>query len=679
MALSQTPDSGETYTAFMGIRGRNGYDDPFMVAEDQCCEALNVDWYGAALGRRRWGASSLALTGGTAFTNQIYFMGRNVPGFDQGSAELYGADGANPALLKKLAGGVAWANVTVADSIDNLAAVNAEMLGVSFNGKYFLSYKHAGINRLHVMDPVAKGVMAAGEVRRVGLGVSAVPTVADNGVGAYPATIRYYKTRWIAQIAGATVMAGELSPSVPFTPSGGGAAARLTRPALIGEAETHWEIFISNDNANFFSLTVVAAAGTNYDDISNPANASTAGKAAPLSGFHLPPPSARFIVAGSMRLIMGGAFETSGGEVVPNERNLWWTASPGGDVGDDERIIISTSINNFATLDSAVTGVSAPIVNPNSLQETFFAFTFDGQFRFTSTGDITSPYTQVKIAGGQGCISHKTIIVAHDDAGYPSTYWLSRRGVERSGLQGNQFCSVDIQDIWDRVNLNAQFFHGLYHSDIHQIWWYVAVDGNGSPNCKIVFDTWLGRVVDVFRLGAVRGGWSQHTGESTKAICSVMFSDTVGVPMSGKLKPYISYQVSQGIWKCDAVDTFDDAGTGFQAYIESKPLAPWGLGRKGGFTQEPHIIYTAKPTTTTPVTVTAIINEGATDEPTPRTSTVTYTFGGGTVSRVTAQVSAQLCSQAWTVRIRVGDSAVVVGNQWRITAVILASQAEGYQ
>lgn len=676
MAPSQT-ENGETYTAFMGIRGRNGYDDPFMVAEDQCCEALNVDWYGAALGRRRGGSVPIALTGGTAFTNQIYFMGRNVPGFDQGAAELYAADGANPALLKKLTGGTAWANVTVADSIDNLAAVNAEMQGVSFNGKYFLAYKHAGINRLHVVDPVAKGVMSAGEVRRVGLAVSATPTAADTGGGA-TLGIRYYKVRWIAQVSGATVLAGELSPSLSFTPTV--ATARVTRPALLGEAETHWELFISNDNANFFSLAVVAAATTTYDDTSNPANASTAGKAAPLSGFHLPPPSARFIVAGSSRLIMGGAFETSGGEVVPSDKNLWWTASPGGDVGDDERIIVSTTINNFATLDSAVTGISAPIVNPGSLQETFFAFTFDGQFRFTSTGDVTNAYTQVKIAGGQGCISHKTIIVAHDDAGYPTTYWLSRRGVERSGLQGNQFCSADVQDIWDRVNLNAQFFHGQYHSDIHQIWWYVALDGNGSANCKIVFDTWLGRVIDVFRLGAVRGGWSQHTGESTKAICSVMFSDTIGAIMSVKLKPYISYQVSQGIWKCDVGTALDDNGTGWQSYVESKPLAPWGLGRMGGFTQEPHVIWTGPPLFTTPLMITAIIDEGTSGEPDPRTSSVSYLFGGGAVTRAFGQFSTGLCSRARTVRIRVGDTAVSTTTpQWRISAVIIPSGAQGYQ
>lgn len=678
MAPNQT-ENGETYTAFMGIRGRNGYDDPFMVAEDQCCEALNVDWYGASLGRRRWGASAIGITGGTAFTNQVLFLGRHVPGFSQAAAEMYGADAASPSLLKKLAGGTNWADVACADSIDQITGMK-EITGVSFNGKFFMCYQHAGVNRLHAVDANASGAMLAGELRRVGLAISSPPTVADTGGGAYPATIRYYKVRWIAQSAGVTIRAGELSTSVAFTPSGAGTAARLTRPALISESETHWEIFISNDNTNFFSLTVVAAAGTNYDDISNPASASTAGKAAPLSGFHLPPPSARYIVAGSTRLIMGGAYETSGGEVPPNERNIWWTASAGADVGDDERIIISTTINNFATLDGAVRGISEPITAPGTTKEVFFGFTFDGQFRFESTGDVTSAYTQVKIAGGQGCISHKSIIVAHDDAGYPTTYWLSRRGPERSGLQGNQFCGVDVQDIWDRINLDATFLpHGVYHSDIHQIWWYIAVDGSSTPNLKLVFDTWLGRIVDVFRLGAVRGGWSQHNGESSKAFCSVMFSDTIGASMSLKLKPYIGYRTSLAVWKCDAVGATDDAGTGYQAYVESKPLAPWGLGRVGGFSQEPHIIFTGTPLFVTALTVTTIIDEGNSGESDPRTSMLSFTFGGGAVTRAFGQFSTGMCSRARTVRVRVGDAVVVSVTQWKISAVILPSLAQGYQ
>lgn len=673
MSPAQALD-GETYVPFMGIRGRNGYDDPFMVSEDQCCEALNVDWYGAAVGRRRWGASAIGLTGGTAFTNQIFFMGRNVPGYSQAAAEMFAADGANPALLKRLTGGVAWADVTMPDSIDSLIAANREMVGVPFNGKYFVCYSHAGVNRLHVVDPLGNG-------RRVGLGVGVVPTVADQGVGVYPNTPRFYKMRWVTQVAGVTVRAGELGPATAsFSPSGGGLSARVGKPAALGESETHWQVYVSPNDANYQLLATVLIATTFYDDTANPT--TYVGTAAPLSGFHLPPPSARFIVAGSGRLIMGGAYETSGGEVPPSPRNLWWTASPGGDVGDDERIIISTTINNFATLDSAVTGISEPIVNPGTLAETFLAFTYDGMYRFTETGNVNSAYTQVKIAGGQGCISHRTIVVAHDDAGYPTTYWLSRRGPERAGLQGNQFCGVDIQDLWDRINLDAVFIpHGVYHADIHQIWWYIPVDGATAPNLKIVFDTWLGRIVDVFRLGAVRGGWSQHNGESAKAVCSVMFSDTIGASMGRKLKPYISYQPSQAIWKCDAVDTFDDAGTGYQAYVESKPLAPWGLGRMGGITQEPHIIYTAKALTTTQVTVTVIINEGASDESAPRTSPVSYTFPGpaGTIARATLPLSANLCSRAFMIRVRVGDSAVGAFNQWKVSAVILPVQAEGYQ
>lgn len=637
------------YLSFFQIRGRNGYDDPFTLPNDQCCEAKNVDWYGAALGRRRGGSTTLSITGGTAFSSGIRFIARHVPGVDQSAAEFWGVDGTG--LTKRLAGGTAWANVTLADAIlDNFGEVNS----ASFNAKHFFAY-HSGVNRLHCWD--------GSTIRRVGIAVSAAPTAANLAGGFVVA--RYYKQRWVRQVAGVTVDVGELSASITITPAGGG--ARITQAAAPGESETHWQIFASPTDSNFFLFATVLKATTTTDDVGNPATEYT-GEAAPVTGSHLPPPSAKYLVTDDGRIIMAGCWETTGGEVTASNTRIWWTSQLGSsNQGDDERINISTTISSFDDIEEAVTGLSKPI------QGAFFGFSYDSQWKFVSTGDVISPYQRFRVAGGQGCISHKSIVVSSDDAGYPATYWLSSRGIERSGRSGNQFCGFDMADIWARVNLDATTLpFALNHKDIHQIWWYVAIDGSNTPNIRIVFDTALGKVVDVFRQGAVRGGWSIHDGEAAKAYCGTMFSNTVGASMSRLLKPYIGYTGAVQLWKCDTDDQ-DDNGTAFQAYIESKPYNPWGLGRRGGMTQEPVLIAVTNRTVNIQLQV--ITDEGALMK--VSNASLSAVSDGAAESRVFVQFEDAKAAQANSIRFRLGDADVIRTPQWELTSLTAPWELQG--
>lgn len=653
----QKGNKGLSYAPFFGVQGRNGYDDPFLVAQNQCCEAKNVDWYGAALGRRRGGASALSITGGTAFASRVTFLGKFVPGSDQAAAELWGIDGTG--LTKRLAGGTSWADVS---KVDAFSGNPDETNAIGFNGKYFWCYDSA-VNRLHCYDPVD------GTIRRTGIAVPVAATVANSaGGGAYAAVKRYYRVRWVRRSGSTPIIWSELSPSVSFTPDGSHASAVITRPAAAGEQETHWEVFGSLDDANYFSVSVIALATTTYADSADPTTYS--GSAPPSIGSHLPAPSAKFIVADDARLIMGGAYETSGGEVTPLATRIWWSSQLGSsNVGDDERVSITDTIENFDDLDQPVTGLSQPV------QGAFLAFSYEGQWKFVATGEVTSPYQRTKVAGGQGCINHKSIIVAHDDAGYPSTYWLSRRGAERAGRNGNQFCGADISDVWATVNLNSRFTCGLYHQDIHQIWWYVSVGTSGSSaelNTKIVFDTWLGQVVDVYRLGAVRGGWSIHDGESAKVYCCCMFSDTVGASMGLLQKPYIGYSGATAVWKCDTTDT-NDAGNAFRAYIESKPFAPWGLGRQGGMISE--AMLAAKAASGVSIQLEVIRDEFA--ETLTSTCLLTDTSDGGVAVRVFPQFEGSQLSLAKTMRFRIGDASTVSVTPWLLDALVTPVEGKG--
>ncbi len=642
--------------SFFQIRGRNGYDDPFTVPPDQCCEAKNVDWYGTALARRRGGAIVFSETGGTAFSSGYRFLTRHVPNVDQSAAEGWAVDGVG--LVKRLAAGTAWANVTLADAIsDNFGEVN----GGSFNQKLFLAY-HSGVNRLHCWD--------GSTVRRVGLAVATIPSAASIAGGFV--TLRYYKQRWVRQVAGVTVDVGELSASINITPAGGG--ARITRSAAIGESETHWQIFASPTDSNFFLFATVATGTTTTDDVGNPATEYT-GEAAPVAGSHLPPPSAKYLVTDDGRIIMAGCWETTGGEVTPSNTRIWWTSQLGSsNQGDDERINISTTISSFDDIEEAITGLSKPI------QGAFFAFSYDSQWKFVATGDVISPYQRFRVAGGQGCISHKSIVVASDDAGYPATYWLSSRGIERSGRSGNQYCGYDVADIFTgtpqavaRINLDATTLpFAINHKDLHQIWWYVAVDGSNTPNLRLVFDTALGKVVDVFRQGAVRGGWALHDGEAAKAYCGTMLSNSIAASMGRLLKPYIGYTGATQMWKCDTSDQ-DDNGTAFQAYVESRPMNPWGMGRRGGTTQEPSLIaITGK---TTSIQLRLISDEGALTK--NSTASLAAVSDGAAETRVFVQFPDARVTECSSVRFRLGDADAISTPQWQLTSLTVPWELQG--
>src|SRR5262245_40190375 len=95
--------------------GMNSADSPLLLPDNQCVLALNVDWRDTLIGRKRYGASTIVLTGGTAFTGPFNTLIRHVPGSDEGAAELWAVDSASPTLVKRLTGGTSWADVTLAD------------------------------------------------------------------------------------------------------------------------------------------------------------------------------------------------------------------------------------------------------------------------------------------------------------------------------------------------------------------------------------------------------------------------------------------------------------------------------------------------------------------------------------------------------------------------------------
>lgn len=529
-----------TFTNLRG--GRNGADSPVELPEEQCAEALNVDFSKGPLGHKRGGARYLDTTlAGIVGARSLF---RHVPNGDESAAEFWVVDSHGVVARLTTAG---WTNPTLDDAItDNFQNVYAATL----NGKLFFAYNSA-VDRLHVYDAVRN------LIRRVGLAAPGVPSAANQGAGTMGATTRYYRVRVIDYNGTSVLRRSEPSPSVAWTPSGTGASVRVTLGSLPSEHETHWELEISLDNAVWYVLRGVENSNpivigtTFFDDTSQATQIFQLPTSEEVGSFTLVP-SFQYLTTDGNRIIGGGSWE--GGRTS----RIWFTAVLGSsDHGDDERIIYTDAVKGFVDINEKdggrITGLSLPV------EGIPFAFKYRQTWKLVPTGEAEAPYIPRKVSDVVGCIHGKSIVMMEDAAGNPALGVLSPTGPYRVSVGGVAALSRDIEDVWyglanpnrptqegNPVYLDAPLMpgHGLYHHDLHQVWWWVTCGNFDSPNLKIVFDTKQATVLDAF---GVRRGWAIHDGLSAQAICSVMFADTVGSSMSHRMKPYIGYRTPNSI------------------------------------------------------------------------------------------------------------------------------------
>lgn len=647
--------------AIIGIKGRNGSDSTLMIPGEQCLEALNVDWFRSSLGRKRGGADAISLaTGGTAFASGVVSMQRYVPGDDQTAQELWALDGARN--FHRLAASVTWASPTV---VDACTATPQEAVWLGFNGNLYVAYKSAH-NRLHRWDGTS--------LRRVGLDLPAVPTVVEAG-GAITDT-RKYRIAWTKQVSGVTVLRSNLSVATAAATLTA-EQATVTRSTAPGEGETHWELYGASTTSAFGDYRLIATAiiaTTSAVD-----NAALPTDTAPDDGANTPPPSCRYMVSDGAKVIMAGAYElpaNAENAVTPKNNRVWWTSQLGSsDIGDDERVSLTGTINAYDDVEEAITGISEPfqgVASDGAFLErgSFFVFSWGAQWKYVATDDATDPYTKFRVTNGRGCIHHKSIVTAHDADGHPSIYWASQDGPMRATKDGQQFIGEDVVDLWATINLDATIpCHSVAIPYLKQVWMYIATGTSLYPNKKIVFDTRLGRVTEA---DGVRFGWSLHTGESAKAYCSCLFSDSIGATMGRKLKPFIGYTESTALWKCDT-SALNDAGNQFQAYIDSRSYAPWGLGNLGSLSEVPIVVATAQQGVTLRLTI--YRNEAADES--YFDADLTDLSDTAAASKVFARFEGAKFADSYTFRCRIGDSQTT-DYTWNLDALIFPMTGAGH-
>ena len=558
--------------------GRNGYDSPLEIPDDQCAEALNVDFFGSQCGTKRNGATavSVSFSAGGPFAGSIGSLLRHVPGDDETAAELWAIDGNATNLFARMAGATTFAAVTMKDNLSTAIDAN-NVIGASLNGFLWLCFKAAGgINRLHVWDP------SLSKVRRVGIAIPNAPTaLADGGTGL--SFTRYYRVRDVDISGASTRRRSEASSVIGPVTIANLSGVTVTKGAATNEDETHWELEASDTGvAPWYRIAQTVIGTTSFDDTNATIPTTTL---SPTDGINVPPPGAKFIIATDARLVMANAWDTSGGFTTPKNTRVWFTPVIGdNDVGDLERI----PVGNYLDVDAAITGLAG------GLQGSIYVFSYRRCWKLVPTGDVTQPYAKYTISTSVGCIRHQSIVAAEDAAGNPCIYFLSHRGPYRVGSNGLEYCGADVIDLWGAVNLGGTNF-GVYHGDKHQVWWYLATTANQFSDRKIVLDVRRARP----DMEGVRRGWSFHLGDSCGAYAAVMFSTTLGASMSRDLKPYIAQSGGTGrLWLTDdgSTGTATDNGTTYPSYVTTKEYAPAGLRRNLNI-GEPSLIYTSGPRT----------------------------------------------------------------------------------
>lgn len=638
---------------FTQIRGRDGSTaSTFDIPPHKAVECLNVDFYRAALARKRGGAAdAFADTTSENTAAVIAALIRHVPGADETLAELWQVTGAATPIVQRLAGGTAWASITVGDAI---ATRPQDVWPVSFNGKLHLFYDSTQ-DRGHVFDPA----ISTTALRRSGLATPTnAPTVANTGSGAYAAVLRYYRVREVIRISSNEVLISEASASVSFTPSGSGTAARVTKPSDMGEGATHWRLEEAAASTGPWYIIATTVVGTTTYDDSGSVSDISGGSASETAGQYAVPGSFKYGIADDARLLLAGSHEASF-----DPSSVYFTPTIGSTSSvyyDDERVPASNRIPLGPKDGGVITGLGGPFENIT------IAFKQRQTWRLAPTGAEADPYRRRAISKVVGCIRQQSVVMAEDETGNPTLYWISHLGPYRWNLsRGLSKLVWDVKDIWDTVNLGATTVtcHGVYHSDLHQIWWWLATGSNNEPDTIIVFDTRLGRVTET---GDVRDGWSKFTGNIASARCSVMFSKTLGATMSRDFKPYIGQHGGNGrLWRCDTAD-LDDVGTAFQALVTFPDRHAGGLENAVAM-GTPSVLGVAGAYT---IAVSMTENYDAT----ARTRTGTVSMAAeATETRVRKVVEGVESGgdDVHAVAVAVGDSAAVAGVRWTLDAVIV--------
>lgn len=557
---------------------RGGLDDFTPVsalAKDACTVAENVEFFYSTLGERRAGCALLAAglpvgITGDALLDAAVWAFRHQPTKNETDDELWvlTRDTDNTPKMYRLTS-AGWGTVT----LNSISANDVPLLtnndgyhiyGQSLHGKLFLAFK-SNVDRLHVWDGTV--------LRRAGLASSSAPTVANSvGAGAYAATLRYYRTRSVIRSGTTVLVRSEPSASsAGFTPDGAHASAVVTRAAVIGEAETDWEVEVSLDNITFYRLSTVAIATTTYSDSAVTTTYSSNIASDPVGTYGLIP-SVTYLAADDDRLLLGGSRTTA----ADGSAIQWTPVGTDPSPGPDERLNATTSPRlDLDGLEGGDISALSRVVSGSLL-----AHKTTHIYKLLRTGQLVGAYEALPLTKTRGAFP-RSVVEASDEAGRPSQFFLDPQvGPMRYGANGLEFVGYNIHTLWRRVNKSAIVpCHGVFYPDKHQLWYWLALDGASYPNAIIKLQT--NEVVT--GVTGARRGWATVPSPCriADARCSTMFvvniqtGDLTTVPFIGKQKWTVgATTVTDIVQRCDTgttdAFTLGDTAAAYTAKVRTR-------------------------------------------------------------------------------------------------------------
>lgn len=629
-------------------------DSPVSPAfpNNQSVEAVNVDYRNGGLGRKRHGAYDvLANTTGETITVNADLMIRHVRGsggIDTGEIWVFERKltAYKPNYLP--AGTTVWGQSP--STIQMNASAYYDTWGVSLGGKLFI-FRHPPVgsnDRTLVFDEDLADFREAG-LSLPGLTLSA----ADNGVGTYAATIRYYRYRAVYKVAGQTRLVSEPTTAISFTPSGTGLRARLSLSASTFECATHWRLEASGDNLNFY-IVADTALGSTYDDsaaVSSYAN----GTLSDVFGTYTLYPAVQYAVTDGNRLIMVGHRLTTGRD----GSRVWWTPVLGSLYpGDNERLLQTATLTPYLDLNDKDGGDATGIGQINGV---VYVFKWHQVWRLSPTGDLAVPYTARCISHNIGCISQRSIQAGEDTVGNPYLYFMSSNGPYRVGMGGLQYLGRDIEDLTtlDGVpNINtssAVKCHSVYHNDLGQWWLWFATGTSVVSDTLVVLDVKQASRFDEF---GIRGGWTRYIGDLVGAYTSCPHLASI-TNIRPRFLPWIALG-GPFIVIGDRDDVQTDKGTAFQSYVKTKSLVD--PNRLGALLEMREAIIIASHHTAADVTIRATVDRDLGQE----LATSDVTIVQADIDKDIIKKFEDLrIADATVLQLQIGDSAATA-NRWQI-------------
>lgn len=556
--------------------GQNDQDPAAALPLDQCVLMRNVELFNTTLGERRNGCEATNITGsGLDDEDGIVHLNTHLPsGVELPDSEIWAVGATeDTSITISQRSGVTWTEITPIDALENTFPAALQIQSQSLHGKLFIAYQSAdATDRLHVWDGTT--------LRRAGLAAPiAAPTAADDAGGGAFAGARTYRVRFIEKSGSTVLRRSEPSAELTHTPPGTKIGVTVTRPAVVSEGETDWELEASSGDGFFWVIATTVIATTTYDDQTQPAtNYANTGDLSEDIGEYDLIESVKFVKADQDRLIFAGSWETE----AHNSRVSWSPAWASTGVGNDERIPLLT--DNFLDLDwmdgGGLTGLSDP------LNGSFYAFKYNRIYKLQRTGQASQAYQAVLLSKARGAIPG-SIVSGVDELGQGCIYFLDPSiGPSRVTGMGLQHIR-NLRGTWVRTNTIAEKVaaHGVYYPDKQQVKWWVAIDGSDTPELMLVLQTNEVRSETEFDAAYDNPGrgWTTADGLLATAWCSCIVPERVLTDNGSytlNFRPYIGLPSPNFIQRTDV--GFDDNGTPFIAKIITKPYFLTGLINRWG-------------------------------------------------------------------------------------------------